>query len=404
MHEGDEGHEGKKRSPALRIGLNRLPAPACDGLVALLADYDLVAIHEDDPVSPQVWTAHFATARARDAAADAVRVSKDLQTIAVETVEVEDEDWARRTQADLPAIRIGRVIVAPPWDLPHPASRTPHPVIVVVIEPSRGFGTGHHQSTRLCITLLQSRNVIGQTVIDIGTGSGVLAITAAKLGAAFVAAIDLDPDAIDNARENIAANGVADVVEAHVEDFTTASRSSADIVTANLTGSLLARRAMELARFVRPGGTLIVSGFNVDERPMVEEAFASTFAVTESAEEEGWAALVLSRLSTPNSQLPTPNSQLPSFRASELPSFQRSGLSPQGIQGRQGRQRHRFGAEREGPQRDGLCARSQSLFYLFSGPPALRADQDGGAGRNVVIQDLFERLRRAIDRGLHKDQ
>ena len=84
------------------------------------------------------------------------------------------------------------------------------------------------------------------------------------------------------------------MVDAHVEDFTTASRLPADVVTANLTGTLLARHAVELGRLVRPTGTLIVSGFNVEERQMVEEAFASAFAIGESAEEDDWWAFVLS--------------------------------------------------------------------------------------------------------------
>jgi len=288
-------------SPALILRLNGLPVAARDRLVALLADHDLVAIQEDDLVAPQIWTAHFATSDARDAAATAVHDAGGFEAIATQPADVEDDDWARRTQADLPAIRIGRVIVAPPWDLPvpsvtsdsHPASRIPHPDIVVMIEPSRGFGTGHHQSTRLCIALLQNRNLAGQTMIDVGTGSGVLAITAAKLGAAYVIAIDVDPDAVENARENIAANGVSDVVDAHVEDFTAANRSPAAVVTANLTGTLLSRHATELGRLVGPSGTLIVSGFNVEERQMVEDAFAPTFAIAESAEEDDWWAFVM---------------------------------------------------------------------------------------------------------------
>ena len=89
-----------------------------------------------------------------------------------------------------------------------------------------------------------------------------------------------------------------EVVDAHVEDFTTASRLPADVVTANLTGTLLARHAVELGRLVRPAGTLIVSGFNVDERQMVEEAFASAFAIGESAEEDDWWAFVLTRVNS----------------------------------------------------------------------------------------------------------
>jgi len=283
-------------SPALLI---RFPsgttAPLRERLLAVLSDHDLVAVHEDDLDLPAVWTAHFGTGAARDAAAAAVAEESEFALIDVERVEIEDEDWARRTQADLPAIRIGRIIIAPPWDLPKPSATDPAPALTIVIEPSRGFGTGHHQSTRLCLALLQERNLAGLTVVDVGTGSGVLAITAARLGAAYVAAIDTDPDAIENARENIAANHVGHLVEAHVDDLTTTTVPAADLVTANLTGALLCRHAADLARLVRPGGSLIVSGFNVDEKARVTEALAAHFEVTESAEEDDWFAFVVSR-------------------------------------------------------------------------------------------------------------
>ncbi|MEX2660509.1 MAG: 50S ribosomal protein L11 methyltransferase [Vicinamibacterales bacterium] len=307
-------------SPALIV---RFPAGTSaavrDRLVALVADYELVAVQEDDLTAPQVWTAHFSTAAHRDAASAAVGEDAEFAQLELTATEVPDEDWARRTQADLPAIRIGRVTVAPPWDVPpaspvpHPASPTPHPAnvtsgphpaprtphpddVLVLIEPSRGFGTGHHQSTRLCIVLLQNRNLSGLTVTDVGTGSGVLAITAAKLGAAFVSAIDTDPDAVENARENIAANGVEKVVEAHVDDLSTTTVPAADLVTANLTGTLLVHHAADLARLVRPSGSLLVSGFNVDEKARVMDALAPHFAITESAEEDDWFACLVSRL------------------------------------------------------------------------------------------------------------
>lgn len=280
-------------SPALIIRFHiGTTAPVRDRLLALLSDYDVVAIHEDDLTAPTEWTVHFTSAQARDAAAQAIADEGEFALIELEGRDVEDEDWAARTQADLPAIRIGRIIVAPPWDLPKEADPS---AITVLIEPSRGFGTGHHQSTRLCLTLLQSVQLSGITVLDVGTGSGVLAITAAKLGAAYVRAIDNDPDAVENARENIAANGVEKTVEAHVVDFTATSLEPADLVTANLTGTLLSRYLSDLARLVRPGGSMIVSGFNIDEKPRVEEAAAALFAISETAEEDDWFAFVLRR-------------------------------------------------------------------------------------------------------------
>lgn len=266
-----------------------------DNLVATLSDFDLVAIQEDDLYTPRVWTVHFATAAARDAAEAAMRTGPEFAVLDTQGTLVEDEDWARRTQADLPAIRIGRVTIAPPWDLPKPSLVIPDPNITILIEPSRGFGTGHHQSTRLCVVLLQSRDASGLRVVDVGTGSGVLAITAAKLGAASVSAMDNDPDAVENARENIVANGVETRVEAHVDDLTTTTTAPADLVTANLTGTLLSQHAADLWRLVRPGGSLIVSGFNVDEKARVTEAMTAHFALTEEAEEEDWFAFVLTR-------------------------------------------------------------------------------------------------------------
>lgn len=282
-------------SPALIL---RFPAgttaPLRERLVALLSDYELVAVHEDDVERPSAWTAHFASAAARDAAADALGADAEFTLVEASRAEIEDDDWARRTQADLPAIRIGRITIAPPWDLP-PATDAAPADVLVRIEPSRGFGTGHHQSTRLCIVLLQARDVSRQRVIDVGTGSGVLAITAAKLGAAFVAAIDSDPDAVENARENIAANGVERVVEAHVDDLETTTLAPADLALANLTGTLLSRHAGDLARLVRPGGSLIVSGFNVDEKARVAEALAAHVTVADVAEEDDWFAFTCVR-------------------------------------------------------------------------------------------------------------
>ncbi|MCA1651713.1 MAG: 50S ribosomal protein L11 methyltransferase, partial [Acidobacteria bacterium] len=150
-------------------------------------------------------------------------------------------------------------------------------------------------STRLCLVLLQGREITGRTVLDVGTGSGILAIAAAKLGAGAVAAVDNDPEAIENARENIARNDVSRVVDAHVREFTEGALLPADVVMANLTGTAHARFARELSALVRPGGILVVAGFTEDERAIVGSAFAPYLSLTESAEEAGWWAYVFSR-------------------------------------------------------------------------------------------------------------
>ena len=265
-----------------------------DLLVSLLADYGLAAIHEDDLAAPTKWIAHFVDGASRDSAGEAIRRCPEFQGLPIEPIEIVDEDWARRTQADLPAIRIGRIVVAPPWDVPPDAPGT----IVVIIEPSRGFGTGHHQSTRLALALLQDRDLPGRTMIDVGTGSGVLAIAGARLGATSITAVDVDLDAIDNARENVERNGVSGTVDVRVGDLAQTSLGPVDVVTANLTGSLLMRYAWELSKLVKPGGVLIAAGFTVEECERVKAAFAPTMTVVEPAEEEGWCSLALAPINS----------------------------------------------------------------------------------------------------------
>jgi ribosomal protein L11 methyltransferase len=286
-------------SPALILTFRPGTSAATrDEIVGLLADYSLVAIEEDDPATPRSWTAHFTTATDRDAAAAALTECHPDAVVALERTEIPDDDWARRTQADLPPVSVGRFIVAAPWaaSTVDAGGRT-----LIEIEPSRGFGTGHHQSTRLCLALLQRTPLDGTTVIDIGTGSGILAIAAALLGASHVEGLDEDPDAVENARENAERNGVASRVHLRVADALAkgANARRGDVVTANLTGTLLARYAGAVGAFVAGGGRLIVSGFTIDERDRVLEAFAASFSVIGSADEDGWWAYLLVKRAVP---------------------------------------------------------------------------------------------------------
>ena len=148
---------------------------------------------------------------------------------------IADEDWAARSQAGLKAVTVGGIIVAPPWDVP----------LTIVIQPSMGFGTGHHATTRLCLTALQRLNVRGREVLDVGTGSGVLAIAASRLGAAGVRAFDDDQDAIQAAWENLALNPGA-VVTMLVGDLRTLDLEPAHLVLANITGGMLIASAARL--------------------------------------------------------------------------------------------------------------------------------------------------------------
>ncbi len=176
--------------------------------------------------------------------------------------------------------------MAPPWDTESPAGDPA--LTTVVIEPAMGFGSGHHATTRLCLEALQRLDLRNCRVLDVGTGSGVLALSAALLGAASVVAIDVDRDALDNARGNAVLNGSPPAVEFRLADFREERGLEADVVVANLTGGMLAAGASELARTVAPGGALILSGITSEEREAVYRAFTERFSMEWHAEEDGW--------------------------------------------------------------------------------------------------------------------
>jgi ribosomal protein L11 methyltransferase len=267
---------------------------------ATIADLEPLAIHDHE--SADGWRIFFRTSAQRDAAAAALRALRGSRLVYVEPIDIEDDGWARRSQANLKAVRINRVVVAPPWDVVDSTTAAANDVIVV-IDPSTGFGTGHHETTRLCIGLLQEIDLRGLRVVDVGTGSGVLAIAAAKLGASAVVAIDEDPEALRNALENIERNGVAGtirLVQADVGASSADEDQQADVVLANLTGAVLQRHADRLAAFATPGGRLVVSGFGPDELGDVLAAFQAD-AVRHAIEGE-WAAAALMVARRPRTQ------------------------------------------------------------------------------------------------------
>ena len=255
-----------------------------DVLHAALDDFSPLAIHEH--ASADGWRVFFRTGAQRDAAAASLRASFSNVLAEILPIDVRDEEWARRSQASLTAIRIGRMVVAPPWDeAEHGAA------IRIVIDPSTGFGTGHHETTRLCLALLQDIAIEGRRAIDVGTGSGVLAIAAAMLGAARVLAFDDDPEALRNAEDNVARNGVEHAVSLRVADLASVAVGPAEIVTANLTGGVLERYAPRLRALAAPNGALIVSGFSAAEADAVARALGE--AVERRVSEGDWAALLL---------------------------------------------------------------------------------------------------------------
>jgi len=250
-----------------------------DILAAAVDDYSPTAI---EPLDADVRV-FFASARDRDAAQRALASRFESSAI-----DVLDEDWAQRSQENLQPITVGAITV-----FPNPQSLIPNP-LAIVIQPSMGFGTGHHATTRLCLEALQTLDLRGRDALDVGTGSGVLAIAADRLGAARAAGIDCDEDAIQSARENLALNPATRHVTFDLLDLTASALPQADVVTANLTGALLVRSAPGLAGAVRPGGTLILSGVLTHERAEVCRAFAD-MVMTWQGEEDGWVGIAVKK-------------------------------------------------------------------------------------------------------------
>jgi ribosomal protein L11 methyltransferase len=280
-----------KQYPAIDV---RSDTP--DLLLAIVDDFGPTALEERGP-SVRIF---FATPSDRDSAQQALAAQFDVTSL-----DVDDEDWARRSQENLKPVTVGRITVAPPWadvgvrsrfsrgDRPERENRDLTPLTVVIL-PSMGFGTGHHVTTRLCLAALQTIDLTDRDMLDVGTGSGVLAIAADRLGAARAIGIDFDPDAIQSARENLDLNPEARHVTFETIDLAARALPAADVVTANLTGALLVRSAGALFGAVRSGGVLILSGIQSHERDQVREAFANAEVCWER-DEDGWIGIAVKK-------------------------------------------------------------------------------------------------------------
>ncbi len=211
--------------------------------------------------------------------------------VSVEKEPLAISDWSERWKHALTVQRVGRLRLAPTW-----LAADLDPATTVVIEPGMAFGTGDHATTRSVVRLLQDVVRAGDRVADLGAGSAVLAIAAAKLGASRVAAIELDPDAIENAEENVRRNGVGERVAIVEGDAASLLPLVAPVrvVTANIISSVLIDLLPTIAASLEPGGCAILSGILTSERPIMLDHLARTgwHVAAEIEEGEWWSASV----------------------------------------------------------------------------------------------------------------
>ncbi len=210
--------------------------------------------------------------------------------VTIEASAVSALDWTAVARSHHRPVSIGRrLLVAPPWDVPEAAGRE-----VLVIEPSMAFGTGQHATTRGCLAAIEHAVEAGGVLsaLDVGTGSGILALALARLGVPRVVAIDSDPQVLPLARENLVRNGAAQV--ALVAGTAANLDARFDLVVANLLADILVREAAALAPRVESGGCLVASGLLASQAPAVTAAYRGWRIVDEHRDED-WCTLVLRR-------------------------------------------------------------------------------------------------------------
>ncbi|KUK41460.1 MAG: Ribosomal protein L11 methyltransferase [Clostridia bacterium 62_21] len=203
--------------------------------------------------------------------------------------QVREEDWAHAWRRHYRPFRVGkRFVVRPPWE-EYPGFPDD---LVIVLDPGMAFGCGTHPTTQMCLAMLEEAVRPGMRVCDVGTGSGILAIAAALLGAGRVEAVDNDPTAVRVARKNVEANGLAGKIDVRQGYLLDAVEGPLDLVVANITADVILRLVPAAARVLAPGGVFIAGGIIRDRMPEVIKAVAGAGWRRLRTEERGeWAML-----------------------------------------------------------------------------------------------------------------
>ncbi len=213
---------------------------------------------------------------------------------------LKEEDWANAWKEHFPVHRIGRrVVVRPPWLAYAPTADD----VVVELDPGMAFGTGLHPSTKLSMLGLEEVATPGMAVLDVGTGSGILAIAAVKLGAHHVDAVDVEPVAVRVARDNAARNGVAEQISVRLGSVGAGAPfpGAYDVVLANIIARVLIELADGLTAATKPGGALLLAGIIDNREAAVEAAFRHRdFTTCSRRQEDDWVSLTMRRASSPH--------------------------------------------------------------------------------------------------------
>ena len=214
---------------------------------------------------------------------------KNLIPFSFEIEQKEDENWNAIWEASFKEILIGNFCQIRASF--HAVNQSVD--YSITIEPRMAFGTGHHETTRLVIKALQRISIKGETVIDYGAGTGILAMLASKMGAAAISAVECDPIAFENLKENMRSNDTTHV-ECQLSDrIDSSSQSNVGLVLANITRNILLQNLRMIFQVLRPGGIAVLSGFLQGDRKSMEEAIYRFGGTVESVlTENNWLALI----------------------------------------------------------------------------------------------------------------
>ena len=204
-------------------------------------------------------------------------------------VQIESQNWNALWESNFDEVLVAdRVAIRAPFHAPHPEFGA----LDVVIMPKMSFGTGHHSTTRLMVEMLLGMDVEGRKGLDMGSGTGVLAIVAAKLGAEAVDAVDIDDMADESCRENAVTNGVADKVHPILGDVRSVASGKYDFIVANINRNILLRDMPAYVGMLNKGGELVMSGFLEEDVVAISERATSLGLVAGRQKMDGgWVAL-----------------------------------------------------------------------------------------------------------------
>lgn len=280
--------------PRIESALDELGALAVTFMDADAQTPDERAILEPGVGAMPLWrglalTALFEAGADRDAllhALEALAPEADLASAAFR--EVADQDWVRAWMDDYPPMRFGRSLWIVPWNAraPDEAIALGEAATIVRLDPGLAFGSGTHATTALCLDWLESLELAGRTMLDVGCGSGILAIAALKLGAARAVGIDNDPQALVASRDNAQRNGVDGRLEVFMPDD--APGEGADVVVANILASALDALAGSIAARVKPGGLLALSGILDGQQDELLQRYGEWFDGLRTSRREDW--------------------------------------------------------------------------------------------------------------------